>query len=568
MEVAVRRFFSVPRGNSSRVVAASVAAALILGSVLVAAPAQAAMTDLTIDDVVYAFDDATMSATATYYEGSATTLAFPESFPGAYAPYTLTAIGANAFQFASLTSVTLPEGLLTIGAAAFQYASLTSVTLPEGLRTIGDSAFYGTILGASVAIPASVTSIGNYAFSGNNMTDVTFQEEGALASIGTGAFSYNEFTSISIPGSVTEIGNDAFDHNLFLTEVTLNEGLETLGNWVFAHANIPSVVIPSTVTSLGQGVFYNNTSLASVTFAGRAPTSWAAPGSSASLGESNALVVSYLAEWGFEIVGDGGFTHPTWKGHNTALYVAEVLDPTVTFELNGHGTAVNAQSVSAGDSAVRPDDPSESGWLFSGWYSDAEVLQVPFDFGTPVTADVTAYAKWTAVVDAPTDTPTDTPTDNPVAAALTLDLDLAIGDVVAGSTVTVSAVGLLAESAYTVVVRSTPVTIAFGSASLDGTVTGTGVMPAGMEAGAHTVTFSGTAADGSALSSVVYFTVGAGGIVTYLSSVEADAASAVTAAAAASLASTGFAGAPLGVAALLLLVAGAALVVRRRRVAA
>ena len=507
----MRRFFSVPRGYSSRVVAASVAAGLILGSVLVAAPAQAAMTDLTIDDVVYAFDDATMSATATYYEGSATTLAFPESFPGVYAPYTLTAIGARAFQFASLTSVTLPAGLLTIGAAAFQYASLTSVTLPDGLRTIGDTAFYGTIIGASVAIPASVTSIGNYAFSGNNMTDVTFQEEGALATIGAGAFSYNEFTSISIPGSVR---------------------------------------------SLGEGVFYQNTSLASVTFAGAAPTSWAAPGSSASLGASNVLV-RYLAKWGFDVVGDGGFTQP-WKGYQTELYVAEVIDSTVSFVLNGHGSDVVAQSVNVGDWATRPADPSAEGWVFNGWFSDPDSLQVPFDFSAPVASDVTVYAKWTAAVESGTPV-------TPVAAALTLDLDLAIGDVVAGSTVTVSAVGLLAESAYTVVVRSTPVTIAFGSASLDGTVTGTGVMPAGLEAGAHTVTFAGTAADGSPRSYVAYFTVGAGGIVTYLSFVEAEVA---TPAGADSLAATGFTGAPLGVAALVLLLAGAALVVTRRRVAA
>ena len=65
---------------------------------------------------------------------------------------------------------------------------------------------------------------------------------------------------------------------------------------------------------------------------------------------------------------------------------------TVTFEVNG-GSAVAAQGVASGATAVRPDAPTKSGYIFDGWYQDA-TLSVPFDFATPITADITLYARW------------------------------------------------------------------------------------------------------------------------------------------------------------------------------
>jgi LPXTG-motif cell wall-anchored protein len=84
-------------------------------------------------------------------------------------------------------------------------------------------------------------------------------------------------------------------------------------------------------------------------------------------------------------------------------------------------------------------------------------------------------------------------------------------------------------------------------------------MPSGLAAGPHTVTFTGTGADGNAVSRIAYLTVSDTGTVTYLS---------YTAAESLTLAETGFEVVPLGAAALLLLAAGVALTLRRRRVIA
>ena len=67
---------------------------------------------------------------------------------------------------------------------------------------------------------------------------------------------------------------------------------------------------------------------------------------------------------------------------------------TVTFDANGHGTAPTAQTVNSGETATKPADPTESGWTFGGWYTEAACTNA-FDFSTPITADITLYAKWT-----------------------------------------------------------------------------------------------------------------------------------------------------------------------------
>jgi len=69
---------------------------------------------------------------------------------------------------------------------------------------------------------------------------------------------------------------------------------------------------------------------------------------------------------------------------------------TVTFDANGHGTAPAAQTVEDGKTATEPAAPTETGWSFGGWYTEAECTNA-FDFAAPITGDITLYAKWTVV---------------------------------------------------------------------------------------------------------------------------------------------------------------------------
>ncbi len=63
---------------------------------------------------------------------------------------------------------------------------------------------------------------------------------------------------------------------------------------------------------------------------------------------------------------------------------------TVTFSPNG-GSAVTSQTVKSGETATEPAAPNKDGFTFGGWYTEGK----EYDFKTPVTANITLYAKWT-----------------------------------------------------------------------------------------------------------------------------------------------------------------------------
>lgn len=64
----------------------------------------------------------------------------------------------------------------------------------------------------------------------------------------------------------------------------------------------------------------------------------------------------------------------------------------VSFE-TGEGSKVDFQTTADGK-LVKPADPTREGYTFGGWFTD-EACTEAYDFSTPVTADMTLYAKWT-----------------------------------------------------------------------------------------------------------------------------------------------------------------------------
>lgn len=66
---------------------------------------------------------------------------------------------------------------------------------------------------------------------------------------------------------------------------------------------------------------------------------------------------------------------------------------TVHFNNNGHGTKPADQTIESGKTAAEPV-LTQSGYIFRGWYSDASCRH-RFSFDTPITSDITLYARWT-----------------------------------------------------------------------------------------------------------------------------------------------------------------------------
>ena len=71
--------------------------------------------------------------------------------------------------------------------------------------------------------------------------------------------------------------------------------------------------------------------------------------------------------------------------HGNTLNVINVTPYTVAFS-----DGVASQTVTYGDCAAEPAQPSKENYTFIGWYLDGG----PYDFNTPVTADITLTAHW------------------------------------------------------------------------------------------------------------------------------------------------------------------------------
>ena len=87
------------------------------------------------------------------------------------------------------------------------------------------------------------------------------------------------------------------------------------------------------------------------------------------------------------------FNTPVTKAFT--LYAKWLVDPIVTFDVQGHGTAPETQQINYGGTAAEPSKPSAEGYTFDGWYTEAACTN-KYDFSTPITEDITLYAKWLA----------------------------------------------------------------------------------------------------------------------------------------------------------------------------
>ena len=96
---------------------------------------------------------------------------------------------------------------------------------------------------------------------------------------------------------------------------------------------------------------------------------------------------AYTSAWEFatDVVNENITLYARWSNPGEAVY-------TVTFDTDG-GNEMEPASVKANEKVIKPANPVKVGFEFKGWYSDAE-KQIVYDFNTPVTEDITLYAKW------------------------------------------------------------------------------------------------------------------------------------------------------------------------------
>ena len=189
-------------------------------------------------------------------------------------PDTVTKIGWNAFDgCTSLASVKLSEKLKTIPSNAFQgCSSLASIKLPQNLNDICTDAFSGSGL-ESVTIPASCTTIDNYAFAKcKNLATVTFEQ--GVKKIGSYCFKgCTALENITIPDTVESIGSYAFYDCDTLRKVVIPNSVTNMGSYIFANCEkLSDVKLGTGLTAIPQYAFYECPALKSISIPYRITT--------------------------------------------------------------------------------------------------------------------------------------------------------------------------------------------------------------------------------------------------------------------------------------------------------
>ncbi len=164
-------------------------------------------------------------------------------------------------------------------------STLTSIAIPNSITRIGDGAFYGCSSLSSITIPNSVTRIGEGAFSGccslNKMTVDTNNKYydsrkkcNAIIETATNKLIVGCSTT-TIPNSVTSLGNYVFSGCSSLTSITIPNSVTSLGNYVFSGcSSLTSIVIPNSVTSIGNAAFDDCDSLTIYCEVNSKPIGW------------------------------------------------------------------------------------------------------------------------------------------------------------------------------------------------------------------------------------------------------------------------------------------------------
>ena len=193
----------------------------------------------------------------------------------------ITSIGDWAFYSCyALTDITLPASLISIGEGAFVGChKLEQITIPSSVTSIGSLAFSNCDALNSVNIPASVTHIGDGAFAYcSKLSKIDVAEDNPnYCSYNLALFNKDKTCLLrsevhqyeiiyQIPNGVTSIGAYAFSGNDALAAIFIPDSVTSLGRYAFANCtNLSSSDIPASVTSIEHGLFSGCTELTKVT---------------------------------------------------------------------------------------------------------------------------------------------------------------------------------------------------------------------------------------------------------------------------------------------------------------
>lgn len=354
-------------------------------------------------------------------------------------PNKVTSIGNSSFSGCSLLAAVNygdTPTLATIGYSAFKNcSSLTSITIPESVTTItGNSS-------QNVYTPfAGCTSLTTVIWNARNcsgwtpinyMSSTYYQMpfESIKTQITSFTFGSNVqsipqylchgmtgLESITIPASVTTIGANAFEGCTNIATVTSNAtSVPTIASSTFPSEveDAATLYVPATVasrTAYSGDTYWSEFDhilpyLLSFNMNGHGetidPICVNAGRVDEALKPANPVDADYHSFSGW--YQEAGCSTPFTFGESGTVVNADktiyakwtIYNYQVTFDMQGHGASIAAQTIDHNGLVSKPSDPSAEHYIFGGWFKD-DACSNAWNFSEDhVTSATTLYAKWT-----------------------------------------------------------------------------------------------------------------------------------------------------------------------------
>ena len=177
-------------------------------------------------------------------------------------------IGESAFEYCSITTISLPESLEVIDYWAFACTDLTAIRFPSNVKVLNDYAFFDCYLLETIELPASIEILGQGTFSNTGTYFVVDDNNDNYCSIDGVIYSkdlnvlmvypsQNIATEFVVPDCVEIIGTEAFSDSQYLEHITLNESLKGIMEYAFQCYALESIYIPSAVEVIETYAFQN-----------------------------------------------------------------------------------------------------------------------------------------------------------------------------------------------------------------------------------------------------------------------------------------------------------------------